>query len=82
MDETMTDDHARRELLWLRAKEEDDETSARDLERLDPELVERLRAAGADLAGRADESPSARRERFAQLWDDCYERHRRDLFRR
>jgi hypothetical protein len=66
---------ARRELLWLRAREEGDTEAALDLERIDPGVVERLRASGADVSERVDEGAIERRERFARLWDDCYRRH-------
>jgi hypothetical protein len=35
---------ARRELLWLRAKEKEDEEAAAALERLDPGIVDRVEA--------------------------------------
>ena len=75
------DDLARRELLWLRAKEKEDEVLARDLERADPGLVSRLSEAGCDLEGCADEEPRDRRERFGRLWDDRYEWHARSARR-
>ena len=71
----MADGHARRELLWLRAKEKEDEATARDLERVDPGVVQRLQAAGADIAERDYEGSWERRERFGRLWDECRERH-------
>lgn len=69
------DPHARRELLWLRAREKEDLAMARDLEEIDPGLLERLRAAGVDLTERPDELPHQRRERFSRLSDECYRRH-------
>jgi hypothetical protein len=71
----MADDHARRELLWLRAKEKEDDITARDLERVDPELVRRLRDAGADVSERDYEGARERRERYGRLHDECHERH-------
>jgi hypothetical protein len=73
------DPRARRELLWLRANEKGDQEMARGLERVDPRLVGRLRAAGLDIGNRAGESRAARRERFGRLWDECYDRHVRRL---
>ena len=69
------DAHARRELLWLRAHEKEDVAMARELEEIDPGLVERLRAAGIDFANNPDELPRDRRERFGKLFDECYRRH-------
>ena len=43
LDRIARDPTARRELLWLRAKEKDDLETVRSLERLDPGLGERLR---------------------------------------
>ena len=71
------DARARRELLWLRAHEKEDVAMARELEEIDPGLVDRLRAAGVDLADRPHEHPRDRRERFGQLFDECFERHER-----
>ena len=70
-----TDDHARRELLWLRAKEKGDDHLARDLERVDPQLVGRLRRSGLDVEERDGESPRERAERMGRLWDECYAQH-------
>ncbi|MBN9166525.1 MAG: hypothetical protein BGO98_05820 [Myxococcales bacterium 68-20] len=69
------DPHARRELLWLRAREKDDIALASDLEEIDPGLLDRLRAAGVDLTERPGELPHERRERFGRLSDECYRRH-------
>lgn len=71
----VADHHARRELLWLRAKEKGDHALALDLERVDPDLVARLRRAGFDVDERHGESARARSERFGQLWDRCHARH-------
>ena len=67
--------HARRELLWLRAHEKEDLTMARELEEIDPGLIDRLRTAGIDLSDPTDEGTCDRRERFARLWHECYRRH-------
>lgn len=71
----VADTRARRELLWLRAKETGDEGAAADLERMDPEIVRRLRAAGLDLEARPNEPLQARRERFGRLSDERFEHH-------
>jgi hypothetical protein len=76
------DDRARRELLWLRAKEKEDERSVRDLERVDPDLLDRLRSAGCDLEDHAAEHPRDRRERFARLWHERFDWHIQTLDRR
>ena len=73
--------HARTELLWLHAHEKEDVATARELEKIDPALVDRLRAAGVDLTERPGEHSHARRERFGRLWDECYRRHERDAER-
>ena len=67
--------HARRELLWLRAREKEDLTMARELEEIDPGLLDRLRTTGVDPSDPPDEGPRDRRERFARLWHECYRRH-------
>ena len=69
------DAHARRELLWLRAHEKEDVAMARELEEIDPGLVQRLKAAGVEVADKPGELPRDRRERFGQLFDECYRRH-------
>jgi hypothetical protein len=69
------DDHARRELLWLRAKEKGADDVARALERVDPQLLGRLRCAGLDIEERDGESASARAERMGRSWDQCFARH-------
>jgi hypothetical protein len=51
--ERMAADSAiRRELLWLRAKEKEDEETARELEELEPGLRERMAELVRDLAKR------------------------------
>ena len=54
------DPHARRELLWLRAREKDDIALASDLEEIDPGLLDRLRAAGATRRAPARETRAVR----------------------
>lgn len=78
----LEDEDARRELLWLRAKEEGDELAARDLEYVDPSLIDRLRAAGVDVDEHPGEGPAERRKRFARLWDECWTRHEQRLLPR
>ncbi len=75
LEKIVADADARRELLWLRAHEKEDEDEARALERTDPGIVARLKAAGFDIGDDPDEVPRMRRERFARLWHDCYDRH-------
>jgi hypothetical protein len=74
------DDHARRELLWLRAMEQEDHDSAIDLEKIDPELLDRL---GDVIHAFATAGPLDSRERrlwFARQWQACYDRHAGDRF--
>jgi hypothetical protein len=75
-------DHARRELLWLRAQEKEDEWSMRDLERVDPDLVDRLRAAGCDVEEHPGELPRERSERFGRFYDERLHWHMRMFARR
>jgi hypothetical protein len=77
----MADSHARRELLWLRAKEQGDERDAREIERVDPSVVARLRAAGFDVDVRADDERGGRRERFGRMMDQRQEQHLERLAR-
>lgn len=65
----VADPRARRELLWLRSKEKVDDDGARDIERLDPDVVGRLRAAGFDVDVRPDDERRGRRERFGRMMD-------------
>jgi len=63
-------DNLRRELLWLRAMEKQDEEQARDLESVDPELVSRL----AEVVARAEGlNPRAARELFGRAQDERME---------
>jgi hypothetical protein len=71
----IADSHARRELLWLRAKERGDERDAREIERVDPSVVARLRAAGFDVDVGADDERGGRRERFGRMMDQRQEQH-------
>lgn len=73
------DDHARRELLWLRAMEKADSDTALDLERLDPGLRDRLRDVCSDFNALGPLTPRERRDWFAAQWHACYDRHAGDL---
>ncbi len=53
----------RRELLWLRAKEKEDEEQVADLEGVDPFIRRRLEAAGFDLEQTDGEG-------FGRLYDE------------
>ena len=68
--------HARRELLYLRALEKDDERAASSLLRSDPNIVRRLRAQGLDPEeGGEWELPRERSERMGRLWEACWRYH-------
>jgi len=71
----VADPIARRELLWLRAKEKDDDEQAASLLEVDPGIVDRLRRAGHDVDGALREGVRERRKRFGLLSDECYARH-------
>ncbi len=69
----MSDDPiARRELLWLRAKEKEDHVTVADLERLDPELADRM----LDVAW-IEEVPDDRKRRdaYGRAWDQRWKFH-------
>jgi len=71
------DDEARRELLWLRAKQNDDESSIRALERIDPGLPDRLSWASARFESWR---PMLRWSRDAEhawgkIYDVCFDAH-------
>jgi hypothetical protein len=59
---------ARRELLWLRAREKGDDWTISDLRRVDPQIEARLQLAQGPFDDDAD---------FGSLYDDCLERHLR-----
>lgn len=73
------DAEARREFLWLRAMEKEDIATARDLERIDAGVVDRLRAAGCDVEDHPDEPSRERRDRFARLQTHHLEWHARGV---
>ena len=80
-EKVVADPEARRELLWLRAKEKGYDDDARDIERIDRGVVERLRAAGFAVDVRPDDVRRGRRERFGQMMDERQEQHM-ERFRR
>lgn len=65
---------ARRELLWIRAKEKGDRRTARDYERMDPGLKARMQAL-------LEQRPEDRRpgDAYARLWHVRYDAHAGDL---
>jgi len=67
------DDGARRELLWLRAKEKGDAEVVALLEGVDPGLLERMR----DVESSIRDEPDDRRRSaaYARAWDECFQRH-------
>ena len=67
-----TDPVARRDLLWLRAKEKDDEESVADLERVDPDLARRMRVF-AFIDGALDDRK--RREAYGLAYDERWRFH-------
>jgi hypothetical protein len=71
------DAEARRELLWLRAMEKDDEESARDLERIDPGLLARMMPLVEEYLERGNELDGwrERREGYGQLHDERFRYH-------
>lgn len=71
-----TNAHSRRELLYLRALEKEDDREAQHLMRVDPNIVQRLREMGIDPdEGGEWEPPRERRERMGRLWDACWRHH-------
>ena len=73
LDALCRDPDARRELLWLRAREKGDDDAARALERADPMLRRRLRPIAAPIDAEPDER--ARREAWSRAWDARYDAH-------
>jgi hypothetical protein len=64
------DDEQRREMLWLRAMEKGDEPTARDLERIDPGLRERV----ADVRRSAEAvDPRSAAELYGRAYDERLE---------
>lgn len=58
----------RRELLWLRAREKSDDGEIRSLERIDPELAERMRE--WELDADLPDDPRARARAFGKHHDE------------
>jgi hypothetical protein len=70
LDRIARDPAARRELLWLRAKEKDDLETVRSLERADPGLGERLRPFEQKLFGDEGSCSRDRQDAYARLWTE------------
>jgi hypothetical protein len=66
LDLLISDPIARRELLWLRAKEKDDTWSIMDLQRVDPGIESRI----VGVFGELPEAPD-----FGELHDLCFDWH-------
>jgi len=66
LDLLISDPTARRELLWLRAKEKEDTWSIMDLQRVDPEIESRIADLFGEMADDAD---------FGELYDRCFDWH-------
>jgi hypothetical protein len=64
----LRDDRARREWLWLRAREKEDDESLRCLERADRDLPSRMAACDAEVG--AIDDPRARKEAYGRLLDE------------
>jgi hypothetical protein len=73
IDVICTDDVARRELLWLRAKQKGDAEVVALLEGVDPELVDRMREVERSVG--AEDDDRARRAAYGRAWDECFQRH-------
>ena len=63
---------ARRDLLWLRAKEKEDEESVADLEHVDPDLAHRMRVF-AFIESEVDDRK--RREAYGLAYDERWRFH-------
>jgi hypothetical protein len=68
LEETIRDDRARREWLWLRAREKEDIGSIDSLARADPELPRRMAERDAELSAIAD--ARERREAAGRMLDE------------
>ncbi len=78
LEPTAANTHSRRELLYLRALEKEDDREAQSLLRVDPNIVQRLREMGIHPEeGGEWELPRERRERMGRLWDACWRYHAR-----
>lgn len=79
VDALCRDSDARRELLWLGAREKGDDETVRSLERADPTLTARMRPIAAPIE--ADPDAWRRREAWAQAWHTRYDAHMARLAR-
>ncbi len=68
LERACAEDETRRDLLWLRAQEKEDDESIESLERVDPGLRARMRAFMAETRPDLIEDPRQRRQAFARLW--------------
>lgn len=75
LDRIATNSMMRRELLWLRAKETDDEETVLDLEQVEPTLAARMQQLVAQFRARGGrlETDAERREGFARLYHQRFE---------
>jgi hypothetical protein len=78
-DKVVRDPRARRELIWLRAKEKDDDESVRSLERADPGLRARMRPLEETLSPHEFEISHGRREAYGRLFDQLFEHYASEL---
>ena len=67
------DAELRRDLLWLRAQEKDDEESRASLERVDPQLRQRMEILLADTRPDRMEDPRERRREYVRLWQQLFD---------
>jgi hypothetical protein len=70
LDRIARDPAARRELLWLRAKEKDDLETVRSLELVDPGLGERLRPCVQKLLVDEGTCSRDRQDAYARFWTE------------
>jgi hypothetical protein len=68
MGDLLADDRKRREWLWLRAREKDDEAAIQDLERVDPRIPARL--ADSVRSAEALGDPRERRKAYGRMLDE------------
>jgi hypothetical protein len=73
----------RRELLWLRAMENEDEATARDLEAIQPGLREHMRELVSEFVERGNrlDTPSECRAGYGRLHDERYDYYEKLLLR-
>jgi hypothetical protein len=70
-----SDPAIRRELLWLRAKEKNDEETVKDLEEVEPGLRERMAVLVAEFVARGNrlDTPSEQRDAYGRLQDERFD---------